>query len=253
MTDEVIVHEYRQVSFERPMVIVGFPSAGLIGPIAASFIVKSLKLDKIAAVLSDGFPPYAVIHEGVASPPVRIYSGHRVCDEHGERCEQVIVITCEFMPSSGLTRPMAEAILDWCKSNDANTIVSLEGMNVGENPEGKEVLAVATGDRCRQMIATYGLKELREGMVSGLSGVLLYEGERKEMDVICLLGPARLDLPDARGAARLLEYVARMLPELRIDPEPLYKEAETLEKEMKTAMEAIRRQAKPPEESVLYG
>jgi len=30
-------------------------------------------------------------------------------------------------------------------------------------------MAVATGERCKSMLSTYGLKELNEGMVSGLS------------------------------------------------------------------------------------
>jgi uncharacterized protein len=73
------------------------------------------------------------------------------------------------------------------------------------------------------------------------------------MDMISLLGPARADYPDARGAARLMEVVAKMLPEIKLDPEPLFKEAEQIEKDMKAALQAIRGPPKGPNESVLYG
>jgi uncharacterized protein len=253
MENGMLLHEYKKISFRRPMVIVGFPSVGLVSSIAANFVVRSMKLERIATILSPDFPPYAIVHEGVALPPVRIYAGQRQCDDQGEECEELIVVTSEFMPAPNLILPLVGTILDWCKSNEANTIVVLEGRNVGDAPEKHEIAAVATGEKCRKMLETYGLKEFKEGMVSGLSGVLLYEGERAGMDVICLLGPARLDYPDARGAARLIEHVAKMLPELKLDPEPLFKEAEGIEKEMKAAMESMRQQSRRPDESVLYG
>jgi uncharacterized protein len=253
MPPEISIHEYEHMTFDKAMVIVGFPSIGLVSSIAANFIVRTLKLEKIAAILSDDFPPYSLVHEGEVSPPVRIYAGHRMCDDSGEKCDQLIVITSEFMPAPNLLRPLTGVILEWCRHHDVNTIMALEGMNGGENPEQREVMAVATGDNCRKMLATYSIKELKEGMVSGLSGVMLYEADRAGMDVICLLGPARADYPDARGAARLMEVVAKMLPEIKLDPDPLFKEAEQIEKDMKSALQAIKGPAKRQDESVLYG
>ena len=252
MENNTFVHEYKEQSFKKAMVIVGFPSVGLVSSIAANFIVKTLKLEKIATIISNDFPPFTIIHDGTALPPVRIYAGHRECEDHGEMCENLIVITGEFMPNPNLVRPLAETIINWCKEHDVTTILTLEGMNVGD-PEEREILAVATGEKCKTMLQTYGLKEMKEGMVTGISGVLLYEGEVLGMDIICMLGPARPDFPDPRGAARMLEYVAKMLPEIKLDPDPLFKEAEILDKEMKAAAESMKPSTKRPDESHLYG
>jgi uncharacterized protein len=253
MANEMFIHEYSQLKPNQAMAIIGFPSVGLVSSIAANFIARTMKLDLIAAVISDEFPPYTIIHDGVVAPPVRIYAGKRTCNEAGENCEQLVLITAEFMPAPNLLRPLAQMILDWCKKNGVDKIVALEGINVGENPEQKEILAVATGEKCRSMIQTYGIKEMKEGMVSGVSGVLLYEADRLGSDIICLLGPARSEYPDARGAARLLEYVTKMIPELKLDPEPLFKEAEQMEKGMKETMEGVRQSTKRGDESLLYG
>jgi len=253
MADQFTIHEYKEIKFDRAMAIIGFPSVGLISSIAANFIVRSMKLEMIGTILSNDFPPYSIVHESRIYPPVRIYAGQRICDDNGERCDQLVVITSEFVPLPSLLRPLNTLILDWCRQRGISTIVSLEGMNAGDNPEKREVLGVATGERCHKMLETYGLKEMKEGMVSGFSGVLLYEADRQNWDAVCLLEPARVDYPDARGAARLMEYLAKMLPELKLDPDPLFKEAENIEKEMKTAMEAMRQPGKRSEESVLYG
>ena len=45
-----------------------------------------------------------------------------------------------------------------------------------------------------------------------------------------MLGSAKQEMPDPRGAAKIMEPLAKMLPELKIDTEPLYKEAEDIEK-----------------------
>jgi uncharacterized protein len=103
------------------------------------------------------------------------------------------------------------------------------------------------------MLQTYHIDEMKEGMISGISGLLLSEGDRLNIDVMCLLGPAKAEMPDARGAARLLEIIGEMLPEIKLDPQPLMKEAEAIEKEMKTAMESVKQLKKPGEESYLYG
>jgi len=253
MTNDLFIHEYKHLKLDRAMVVIGFPSIGLVSSIATNFIVKQMKLEKVAAIISDDFPPYSIVHEGNIIPPMRIHAGSRICDEKGEKCEHLVVITSEFMPSPNLLRPVVDLIIEWGRKNDANTILTLEGMNMGDNPEQKEILAVATGERCKSMLSTYGLKELNEGMVSGLSGVMLSEGDRLNQDVICLLGPARADYPDARGAARLLEQVAKMLPELKLDPEPLFKEAETVEKELRSNLERMKSSSRRTDESVLYG
>jgi len=253
MTNDLFIHEYKHLKLDRAMVVIGFPSIGLVSSIATNFIVKQMKLEKVAAIISDDFPPYSIVHEGNIIPPMRIHAGSRICDEKGEKCEHLVVITSEFMPSPNLLRPVVDLIIEWGRKNDANTILTLEGMNMGDNPEQKEILAVATGERCKSMLSTYGLKELNEGMVSGLSGVMLSEGDRLNQDVICLLGPARADYPDARGAARLLEQVAKMLPELKLDPEPLFKEAETVERELRSNLERMKSSSRRTDESVLYG
>jgi uncharacterized protein len=255
MSADIVLHEYTDLEFPGAIALVGFPSIGLISSIAASFIVKNLKLDRVAGIISPDFPPYTLVFEGIPSPPVRIYAGERMCNEAGEQCEQLIVITAEFMPKPELVKPVADIILEWCRSKGIGTIITLEGMNTGVDPSEAKTLCIASGDRCKAMVDSYELEEMKEGMVSGISGVLLYEADRLGDEVMCLLGPAKANFPDARGAARLLEIIGKMLPELKLDPEPLYREAEEIEKQMRRAMEGVQQPPKPITDasSMIYG
>lgn len=245
----MFIHEYKDVYMYDCILVVGFPSVGLISSIAANYIVRTLKLERMAAIVSDQFPPYTILQEGVPSHPVRIFSGKRECKD-GEPCEQLVVILAEFMPKPELLRPLAELILEWGKHKGVRNIVTLEGIN--QNEQTGSTIGIGTTPAMREMLGRYDVKEMREGMVTGLSGMLLAEGNRLDQNVICLLGPARAEMPDARGAANLMEIIGRMLPELKIDPEPLLKEAESIEVGMRQAMESIR-PPKKSDESYLYG
>jgi uncharacterized protein len=253
MASDLSIHEYKSDKFENGMMIVGFPSVGLVSSIAANFIIRTSKLDRVAGIMSSEFPPYTLIHEGVPSPPVRIYAGKRHCKKNGEQCSQIITVAAEFMPKPELVQPLADALLDYAEEKGIKTIISLEGIN-WQTPDEPKIFGVGSSPASRKMLKKYDVEEMKEGMVSGITGVLLFGGELRGMNVICLLGPARVNFPDARGSAKLLEVVAKMLPEIKIDPEPLYKEAEEIERQIKAAMESVNQPKKPtPEESVVYG
>ncbi len=253
MAAEPVLHEYKAGKYDNAMAIVGFPSVGLVSSIAANFIIRTMNLSRVAGVMSDDFPPYTLIHNGVPSPPVRIYAGERKCDGEGEQCQQLVTVAAEFMPLPDMVKPLADSLLDWCQDKGIKTIVALEGIN-WQTPEEPRIFGVGSTATARNNLKKYGVEEMKEGMVSGISGVMLFEGEIRGLDVMCLLGPARINFPDARGSAKLLEVVAKMLPELKIDPEPLYKEAEEIEKQIRAAMESVNQPKKvSPEESVVYG
>ncbi|HIJ00129.1 MAG: uncharacterized protein PWQ88_566 [Candidatus Methanomethylophilaceae archaeon] len=236
MVEELTITEYAEASCKKAMLIVGFPSVGLVSSIATNFIVRTLGLNRIAGISSPDFPPYAMIQEGFPMPPVRIYGRDRHCDEEGEKCEHLLVVSAEFIPKMEMHYPMAKLILDWCQEHDVNSIVTMEGI-AGVDTESSPIWGVASTDEMRKKMEKYDIMPMDEGMVRGISGIMLYEAAARGMNVLTLLGPARMDIPDARGAARLMEKLTKMIPELDIDPTPLVKEAEELEKRMKEAME----------------
>ena len=80
----------------------------------------------------------------------------------------------------------------------------------------------------------YEIESIEDGMVRGISGMILLKASEIDLDVITLLGSAKQDMPDPKGAAKLMEPLTRLLPELKIDTEPLYKEAEEIEKKIRS-------------------
>ena len=105
---------------------------------------------------------------------------------------------------------------------------------VGSTPEMKNVLK------------KYNIEQTQTGMITGVTGVLLYEGVLRNRNVICLLAESHAPYPDSKAAGNLLEKLDIILPGIKIDPEPLYKEAEKIENDIRKFMEQSKPTAPSP-------
>lgn len=230
------IHEYGGIEFKNAVAIVGFPSLGLISSIASSFLAKELKMDLVAAVSSPDFPPYAIVQNGVPLPPVRIYGWERKGEKKEESIDydSVAVITSEFVPKPEMNMDTADLIIDWCRRNDVRLIITLDGIPQLSS-DANSIIGVGSTENARSMMKKYEIESFDEGMVRGLSGMILMKAAEEDVDVITLLGSARQDVPDPKGAARILVPLAKMVPELNIDTAPLFTEADEIEQKINSA------------------
>jgi predicted ATP-grasp superfamily ATP-dependent carboligase len=175
---------------------------------------------------------------------MRLYSGEQVCNDG--TCNQVVVCVSEFTPPAEITRDLVKVLLDWAEKNGCTKVISAEGFNSGPKEEGKEneVYGITSTAGSRIWIKEAKVKPFTYGTVGGITGALLNEGKIRKMNVLGLLAEVNEDLPDARAAASVIKAINEILRAIELDPEPLLKEAESLEQEVQT----IREQA-PPEVS----
>ena len=229
----VSIVEYKEIDLSNSLLVIAFPSVGLMGSIAGSFIVKQLKLDEIGMVHSPDFLPVTIIHNGKPSPPVRLYASKKKCGPDGS-CEQIAVVLSEFAPPPKTIRDLADALLLWAKAKHCKIILTLEGMQIqkkNDNYESK-IFGVGSTPGIKQILKKNGVTPTDEGIIVGLSGVLLLGGTVQKQDIICMLAETQTAYPDSRAAARLLEKIDKFLPLIKIEAEPLYKEAEEIEKKI---------------------
>jgi uncharacterized protein len=85
----------------------------------------------------------------------------------------------------------------------------------------------------REELGKIGVNEFQEGVITGVAGVLLNEGKRRDFPVATLLAEAHPDYPDARAAAKVIEAMDRLLLHIDMDASPLYQEAERIEEQLK--------------------
>jgi uncharacterized protein len=223
------------------VVVSSFPSAGLATTVAGHYMIRALKLPRVGRFDSPDLSPIAVVQGGEVHPTIRVY-GQKNLD----------LVLSEFPPTAIQATAIAKTILDAAERQKARWIVCLEGVVPHPLEEGESADPAAGDGAGEQVWAAYSRKDpqllaafaptgarlLEEGVIGGVSGALLVQGIGRPVPVAVLLTSARAaeGLPDHRAGALLIEALDRLLPELKIDTGPLRKQAEQIERMLRTAM-----------------
>jgi uncharacterized protein len=230
---DIRIYELRRMDLKGATIIDGFPSVGLVSSIAANYLIKVLNLQHIGIMDSEQFPTVSLIRGNEPLNPVRIYAG-----EKGRRGDQIVAFISEFQPPANLIRPIAKAMVEWAVEQRCRMIVSPEGLIV--DPELRDsadisdlVFGIASTVRARELLKQHSIESFEEGVISGVAGVLLNEGRKRDFDVATLLAEAHPDFPDARAAALVLEVIDRILLGIDFDAKPLFEEAQRIEEHIK--------------------
>jgi uncharacterized protein len=210
---------------KKSVVISGLPDVGLVGLLAASHIISSLKLEEAGSIESDLLPPMIVLHGGLPKSPVRIFVGGRL----------VVIISETAIPVS-LLRPLARGLVEWAKANDAELMLSLGGMAVSNRQDIDSPKVFAAFSQLGLESRLNGAAEvLEEGYIVGAYGLLLRKCAEVSMPAITLLTQSHYNYPDPEAAAAALNVVNKILG-LKIDVSELLKRGEEIRLRSKDMM-----------------
>jgi uncharacterized protein len=236
--EEVEICNFEDVDIKGATVIAGFPSIGLVSTIAANYLIDALNLKQIGCVTSSQFPALSVVHTGEPLSPVRIYAG-----EQGYN-KKIVVFVSEFKPKPNLINSISETIMTWANEKNCKLLISPEGMVVeGKSIEGGaqvEAYAIGSTENARSMLLEKKIAQFKNGIIAGVSGVLLNIGKQQNFNVISILAEAHPNYPDAKAAAAAINVMA-LLMGIDINVTPLYEESERIEKQL----QKFHKQAKP--------
>ncbi|OGS41489.1 MAG: hypothetical protein A3K67_01385 [Euryarchaeota archaeon RBG_16_62_10] len=252
----VEIVELKRMDLRNAVVIDGFPSVGLVSSIVANYLIALLKLEYIAVMDSDLFPTLSLIRNGEPLGPARVYA--RPDLKEGE--QQIVVFSTELQPSPNLLRDIGAAIIDFAIAQRCRLVISAGGLIIereeGEEPDEKGEIAVygiGSTEAAQELLLKADAEPFVEGVISGTAGVLLNEGKRRGIDVVTLLAEARPETADARAAALILATIDQMVLHLNLNVEPLCKEAERLEAQLKILHRDAQKKSRPPGIEPAYG
>lgn len=238
----------KKVNLKDHTMIEGFPGIGLVGTIAAGYIVEKKAMEPIGYIVSNDFPPMTTIHHGRPYLPARLYH-----DPRNKCC----VLLAEFVVPSKSVYPLSSAILDFVHSSGIRQVVSLAGMTSAKEATGK-IYGIASNDKIAKLLESKGIELIKEGVTTGVSGVLLAKCALEGFPAMSLLAESQQGLPDPRAAATLLGKLDELIG-LKIDTKALMKEAGVIETKMRQITDQMRKvkrtykQAEGGEYPPMYG
>ena len=238
--NDIKIYELKRMDLKGALVIDGFPSVGLVSSIVANYLINTLHLEPIAIMDSIHFPTVSLIKNSEPHNPVRIYAGSKYGPRGRETGEKIVSFISEFQPQANVVKQIGSTMLDWCEDQRCGLVICPEGLVIENNePTSREkdmdlrVYGIGSTKKSRELLLEPNVLPFREGVITGIAGVLLNEGKRRDFDVISLLAEAHQDYPDARAAGRIIEILDKLFFHIRLDPKPLYDEAERIEAQLK--------------------
>jgi uncharacterized protein len=208
---------------------------------------------------SNLFPTVSLIRHSEPHHPVRIYAG----TTPAKPSDNLVVFISEFQPPQSIVKPIAKTLIDWAQDQWCSLIMCPEGLVIEKEEEGTpqseeeksvRVYGVGSTQRARDLIIEPNVLPFSEGVITGVAGILLNEGKRRNFDVISLLAEAQQDYPDARAAAKIIEIINRLMLHTRLDAKPLYREAERIEAQIRAVQSKAVVETKGAKEfSGMYG
>jgi len=236
--ESVQIIDFEDIDLTGATVIAGFPSIGLVSTIAANYLIDALNLKQVGALDSDDFPALSVVHTGEPLSPVRIYAGEQPSGH------KIVVFVSEFKPKPHLINSISQTIMQWVNEKKCNLLISPEGMVVeGKEDSGNvsaEAFAIGSTMNIRQTLSMKNIAQFKNGIIAGVSGVLLNKGKQADFNVVSILTEAHPKYPDARAAAAAINVIASII-DVDINVSPLYEESERIEQKL----QKFHQQAKP--------
>lgn len=229
MYPKITIKELRPLNLEGGYLIDGFPSVGLSGVIATESMMHASQFKLAGIVDSDIFPPISLIKNGEPNFPARLFVNDEI---------KVAAFLSHIAVEGSLHKIIAKKMLSWAKKEKISLIVSSVPVNSTENKE--DMIAVGSTENSRKKIKELGLKTLENGTVPGIPGVLLNEGSLNQQDVIVILFSSDGTSPDFRSSAKLCMVMSQLIPGTSCDIASLQKEAEKVERVIKTDVDEAR-------------
>lgn len=226
MSEDIRIVLIREIE-ESPIIIEGLPGVGLVGGIAASFMVDKLGMELAGYVESRFLPPVALLREGVTQHPFRIYSK-----------DGVVVLYSDVPIAPAMVYDLSKRIVEWASRIKAKQVITLAG--IPSPLKEPAVYGVATSKDMIEYLKSQDVEILQEGVISGMPGQVLLDCAQVGLPALCLLAQTPGMNPDPRGAAELIKVLNRMHG-FNIDVEPLIQEAEAIEAKLEELAKQTRK------------
>ena len=215
--------------------VCGFSTVGSVGVIAATHLIKSLDLSPMGTVMHPKFPAIALIHDSVPKHPVRVYQG----DEIG-------VFTAEIRFAPDNDAYVGATVLERFTKGGLDRLIVIDGVvsnDLGIKEES-DLWGVSSTTSGRDSLSDAGVQQIQQGIVSGISGYLIAEGERRGLEVTALLAECNPMYPDARAALIAIDGLSEIM-DMEIPVQELLEDARSIEERVREAFERAQSTALP--------
>ncbi|MDH5431236.1 MAG: PAC2 family protein [Nitrosopumilus sp.] len=212
------------------LLIVAFPSVGLVGAFAISYLITQLQMKDIGELEIGKISPSYMIENGNIYGPIRIYNKDNI---------YAILANIPLSPLS--TYELINKSIEFAKSNNIEKIIIPRGLEVGkdfkENPISYGLVA---NQNSKRLLDEYSLPIIPGATVLGADASVISALKNSETSCIVLYTTCRMMLPDDDAIIKSIKTLSDII-KVKVETEKFEERLEKISKDNQKMIEETRK------------
>jgi len=230
-----MIKEISTPKLKNPIFIAAWPGMGEVAYRSALFLREVLGFKVFAKLQPQGFfkPAAVTVQKGllsIPSQPAGFFYYYK-----GKSTPDIILFVGEVQPPLENAEVLSLAIVNYVKKYKVSTMFTFAAKPEPiDHKNDSKVWVASTHNETVKAFEKIGAKVLVEGQISGLNGIILGVGKRKNIKGICLLGEIpfyTVQIENPKAIAKVLEMMNNHL-KLDLNLTSLRERAKFIEEEI---------------------
>jgi len=181
--------------------LVGFPSNGLVGTFAISYLINSLKMRQIGEIEVPDLPSTLFVENGEILAPIRVYNK-----------KNIFVIISGVPFNQYLAEGFAHAIHEFCKRNNIKKIIIVSGMETAnKEKDSPKIFGLVTHSVLENTLYKNQIPKFLDGSIFGTDAAIISVFRKTKVPILVLYAECHPFFPDPEASIVAIETVAGVL------------------------------------------
>ena len=209
---------------------MAFPSVGLVGAFATSYLVTQLQMKDVGEMEFAEISPSYIIKNGEIYGPIRIYNKDNL---------YAILAGIPLSPIS--TYDLIIQSIEFAKNNGIKKIIIPRGLEVGKDYKNEPIsYGLAVNNISKPLLDEYNLPIIPGATILGADASVISALKISEISGIVLYTTCRMMMPDDDAIIKSINTIADII-KVKVETEKLEEKLEKISKENEKLIEETRK------------
>lgn len=199
------------------VLLLGFPSNGLIGTFAVSYLVHYMKMQQVGEMEHPGIMPTLFIENGEIFGPIRIY-----------KKDNLFVVMSDLPFEPDLAYDFASSIIEFSKKNKVGKAIIVSGLDSAtRDPKTPKTYGLVTHHSLEKILYQNDIPKFLSGTIFGTDAAIISAFRSSNMPAIVLYSECHPFFPDPEASVHAIDVLSKIL-KIKIDTSDIQKKLEYL-------------------------
>lgn len=220
------------------LLFLGFPSMGMVGAFAISYLAHHLKMERVGELNFSKITPTFIIQKGKMLGPVQIY-----------RKNNVYAILCGLTLDLISAYEFTKSAVDFAKKNKIKKIIIPRGLPIiGKQTTELTSFGLPVNKNSESLLKKYHLSSISNASIFGAEAGVISALRDENIPSIILYTACRPIFPDPEATIQSISTLAKIL-NVKIETEKIKKSLESITKKNRRLIEETRKMMQREQEN----